>query len=467
MTRFDCIVPSSDNKQLLLEKTGGRWTLPHVQAEEGWVANAVNEIQHDFRRRYGIATVVLRAIRSTASGVACELEQLTVAGRKEPGAPGLNGESRLRWRDVADCNVALLGEDQGATLASWLEGEDNRQDLAPWQEKGWYEQAALWIVERVHRAGLEIRGEIEQLKAAWNGSSVLKLDSSDGALYFKASPRRRPGEPAVIRLLSARWSRHLPQLVDADEERCWSLMRKAAGTDLNEDDTEALAEAGRLLARIQIDQIAEVGRWLDMGCPDRGLDTLQSRLERLLVGIPSALVDAGILQRPERDRIASFVPEANSLCRRLAEFSVPGRSLHHEDFRAGNILRGSNGNLIFIDWNEAVVAHPFFTIQRFLWFVDPPAAVQGPEILETPDDSSRRTLRDAYLEPFSQFEPKDRLLEAFAISSRLATVYDLLRFDASVDVDAALRRGLEPEEAANARSTYARIPTRPLEAGSW
>ena len=115
------------------------------------------------------------------------------------------------------------------------------------------------------------------------------------------------------------------------------------------------------------------------------------------------------------------------------------------------MLRRRDGALVILDWNETVVAHPFFSAQRYLWFIPPPAGARRHEILDTRADTLRRTVRDAYLEPFGRFEPRRRLLEAFHVSSLLAPIYDALRFCAGADLDQVFARGLVPEERRIAR----------------
>jgi hypothetical protein len=159
----------------------------------------------------------------------------------------------------------------------------------------------------------------------------------------------------------------------------------------------------------------------------------------------------GVVSAEERDEIASFVPHAMALCRELAGFAIPARSIHHEDFRSGNVLRRRDGTLVILDWNETVVAHPFFSVQRYLWFILAPDGAARYKILATESDVLRRSVRDAYLDPFACFESRQRLLEAFHLSSLLAPIYDALRFRAGSDLDRVFARGLVPEERRIAR----------------
>jgi len=439
--RYDCILPSADG-HLLLVRDEDDWSLPHVLCEKGWLADAVADIRTLFASRYGHEIAVLRALQWTTSAVTCELELLSTARLER---------ARSLWVDPHDPAVRQLPPEQSAAVKAWREDTGLERQVAPWQRRGWLNEIREWIDGRLHRAGLGDAREITQVKAGWNGSCVLKVETAADVLYFKASPPRVPGEPAVIRALSSNWSRHLPAIVDSDEARCWTLMRKIDGESIKPWQPADLADTARLIARIQIDQAAHVGRWASMGCSDRGLAVLQDRLPRLLVEIPSALCDAGVLNVDERSEIGSFLPGAAAICRSLSEFALPWRSIHHEDFRDGNACRTPAGDIVLIDWNDTVISHPFFTAQRFLWFMPPPAGVFRHVILDSEQDSARRTFRDAYLEPFAGFEPKRRLLEAFELSSLLAPLYDALRFDSWPAADETLRRGLTPEESRNAR----------------
>jgi len=451
--RYDCILPCPGGERILLVRERGRCTLPHVECEQGWIAQAVAEIHARFRERYGLDVAVLREIESSDVATTCEVERIAPTGGDVPG----------EWFRIGDPLPGSLSPQQAQTLRRWCAGEGAERDAAPWQRPGWFDGAREWILDRVRGAGLHPNGPVLPVKGAWNGSCVLKVQTSAGACWFKASPRRTPGEIAILRALSARWARHVPVVLDADDERNWVLMPEIAGEPLDCEDPRALSELARLVARIQIDQAGAVDAWRSMGCPDRGLDALSRRAPRLLVEIPGLLLGAGVLSAREREEIASFVPQAQALCRELSAFSIPAPSIHHEDLRDGNVLRAPDGNLVIIDWNDLVIAHPFFTLQRFLWFMDPPRGGQRHRIGDGVDDAPRRELRDAYLQTFEAFEPRERLLQAFELSCALSPIYDLLRFDCAVDVDAVVHEGMDDDEKESARECMDEI----LEVRRW
>jgi hypothetical protein len=82
-----------------------------------------------------------------------------------------------------------------------------------------------------------------------------------------------------------------------------------------------------------------------------------------------------------------------------------------------------------------VIAHPFFSLQRFLDDVEPPAEGAPWEWRFAADDP-RRALRDAYLEPWAGVASPDELIEAFELTRQLEGAYQVLRYDATVDLAA-------------------------------
>ena len=437
--RYDCLVVSPDGGHLWLASDGGGWSLPHVECDIGWLPAAVAPCRAQLRARYGLEVVVLREIQRVEDASVCAMEALSM----EAVAAGA-------WREARDLDALLSRPEHRAAARLWLEDKGTERLAAPWQRRGWYQQALRWTAAALDRIGLELT-EVEQIKGGWNVSALLKVGTSDGAFYFKASPPRLPGESVVLGALCPAWSRHLPPVVDADAERGWTLMRECPGATLNNSNAAGVAQAARLFARLQVDQASHVARWSALRCPDYGLDTMERRLPGLLTDLPGRLHGCGVISEGERNELASFVPQAAALCRRLAAHEVPRLSIHLESFRAGNVLVDPAGELVILDWNETVLAHPFFSIQWFLRFMDRPPNARRYEVLETRRDDTRRAVRDAYLQPFAVFEPERRLREAFQLAGLLAPVYDALRLQAEADLDEIFRSRLSPEESRVAR----------------
>lgn len=112
---------------------------------------------------------------------------------------------------------------------------------------------------------------------------------------------------------------------------------------------------------------------------------------------------------------------------RLDEYTIPP-SLHLQDFRGGNIAVVGDSYLYF-DWGDCVIAHPFLSVHRMLDFFRPPEGVKSWDgRMNHPDDGQRRNIRDAYLEPWTDYGSLSQLHEAFTLSRYLNEVYQAIRW---------------------------------------
>jgi hypothetical protein len=276
------------------------------------------------------------------------------------------------------------------------------------------------------------------VKAAWDGSCVLQLATDEGSLFFKAYPARTPGEAEVIRMLEEWWPGDVPRLVADDPAAGWMLMRDWGAGDLLGAPAEELGRAVRRFGEIQRGESGRTGAWRAIGCPERGVAQLEQGMVRWLVDLPGLLVAAGVLTGGERDELAALVDPALSWCSRLPELDVPLVSIHHEDLRDGNVV-AVDGHHVFSDWSDTVLSHPFFSVQRFLDFVDPPRGEEPWQWwFDHPQDVTRRVVRDQYLAAWEGVAPTDRLHEAFRLTRRLNPLAVLMRFDAAYDLDTVL-----------------------------
>jgi hypothetical protein len=411
--------------------------LPYVVCDRGWLAEVVEELADKFRERYGIGATVLRILQWLPAHVTCELEART-------GAP-----VGAIWMKPADSILAALPAEQANGVRNWIEGRSHERQLSPWQFRGWFDEARDWIASHV-----EI-DDVRQVKAGWNGSCVLRVRTPSETLYFKAARASIPGEAAILAFLAEDWPQHVPSLVAADTTRNWMLMRELHGTPIHPQNATDLADVVRLGARMQLFEAQRIDRWLALGCGDRGLSALEGSLELVLRDLPQRLLDAGVITAGERDTIASF--DAAARCRALADYAIPPLSIFHEDFRDGNAQRTRGGTIAIVDWNDVVVAHPFFMLHRFLWYMQVPPGHARYVIGDDDEDALRRTVRDAYMEQFTGCEPAARLRDAFAISLQLAPVFDAYCLVARQDLAATLTPGLSAEERRIARMLMEQI----------
>jgi hypothetical protein len=276
----------------------------------------------------------------------------------------------------------------------------------------WLLSARAWIEQHAR-----IAGEIEQIHLVpW--STVLRVPTVDGDLFFKAASISGTFEPALTLLLAERVPERIAEPVAVALERGWMLTRNA-GMRLRElvHSAAGLHHWATLLpayAALQIDLAPEVDELLGLGVPDRRLSripqllaTLLEDTEALMVGLPDGLT------AEELARMREELPAIAAMCAELAASGIP-ETIQHDDFHDGNVFV-REGRHVFFDWGDSCVSHPFHTLVVTLRSVAMRLELEpgGAELLR---------LRDAYLEPFGSFAEPAALREAFDLAYRVGTI---------------------------------------------
>ncbi len=137
-------------------------------------------------------------------------------------------------------------------------------------------------------------GVIDQLHVRpW--STVMRVPTDRGDLYFKANTPLLQHEAALVTILAARRPDCVPPLLAVDLERGWMLMADA-GTRLREfvereRDLSCWLEILPLYAGLQIDLADQVDEMVAAGVPDLRLSRLPLLYEQLLESLVELPVD--------------------------------------------------------------------------------------------------------------------------------------------------------------------------------
>jgi Phosphotransferase enzyme family len=187
--------------------------------------------------------------------------------------------------------------------------------------------------------------------------------------------------------LSERWREVVTDVVAHDRERRWLLMADA-GEPLRVlgNPPDRWLEVLPRYAEVQIGETARVDEHLSAGVPDLRTAGLPARFEELLrAELPLAASESAALE--------ALLPRATALCTELdAAGVVP--SIQHDDLHMNNVYR-RDGALRVLDWGDASVGHPFFSLfETFRFLVEMNGLAPG--------DPWFARLRDAYLEPWGE-----------------------------------------------------------------
>jgi hypothetical protein len=170
--------------------------------------------------------------------------------------------------------------------------------------------------------------------------------------------------------LAARWGDRLPPLLAHDAER-GRLLLGDAGTPIAAfgDVLDAWLGALPLYAELQRRETEHADDHLAAGVPDLRAQTLPAHYGRWAEREP---------------RLAPFAPRFAELCASLTRRPT----VQHDDLHESNVY-ARDGRLVFLDWGDTCVAHPFGTMLITLRYV-----AHFHEVTWLP------LLRAAYLEPW-------------------------------------------------------------------
>jgi len=266
----------------------------------------------------------------------------------------------------------------GASLAG-------RDDLAP----SALTDALAWIGAQLAAVDAHLAGPIEQIRhTPW--STVLRVPTDRGHLFFKASAPAVRHEVAIVAFLAQRRPEVVPAPLAVDLAQGWMLMADA-GSSLRElvqaeHDVSRWLDVLPLYAQLQVDLAGAAAELPALGAPDMRLAVLPARYEALLDELDA-------LDPHEMRRLRDAVPRVAAMCAELAGYGI-AETIQHDDLNDAAVYT-RDGRYLILDWGDACVSHPFFSMSVTLegviaWGADD---VQGSVDIAP--------FRHAYLAPFA------------------------------------------------------------------
>jgi Ser/Thr protein kinase RdoA (MazF antagonist) len=127
----------------------------------------------------------------------------------------------------------------------------------------------------------------------------------------------------------------------------------------------------------------------------------------------------------ERADLTRLAPVLKESIRRLGGFGLPP-TLVHGDLHPGNVAH-LDGDLVFFDWTDACVSHPFIDLHSLRW---------------ERDESVRAQLLEAYMEPWEVVATPESRREAAALAAVVTPLHHAVSYQYIV---AALEPSAKPE----------------------
>lgn len=416
-TRFDdyyAIIPHPTTPAIFLLKSEDGWTLPKatvpLSPSDGRWRDAFR-VNAAFHHLLGITVTML--------------ECLFVSPFPKVGQHGSSvfvmSNHDLEWtappegawvpRETLETLSFVIPEHR-LLLETWLtQTTSSKTNRLPWTRDGWFEEASAWIQAQLHRLDLTAIGPIEQTRS-WFISSILRVPTTTGEVYFKTVPLADVHEPLLTQWLSIHYPTLVPQVLAVHEEQRWLLMKAVPGEKMPPDANPLnyLPRWKTLLqtyALMQRDIAPHLEQLLALGCHDWRLESLAERIDPFFAELPVLLRGArNPLTKGEQDHLLRLAPRLKSSCVELAHVGIPA-SVHHGDFHRGNIIVHETGCTL-LDWAGFVgVTHPFLS----LWVP-----------LSDWEKSSQKILCESYLNVWSDYAPLEHLRSTLALAHPLAAL---------------------------------------------
>jgi len=220
-----------------------------------------------------------------------------------------------------------------------------------WRDPDWVAGAMAWVDGHLAEAGRPRTGDPDQFHVRpW--STVIRVPTASGPVYFKATTEELRHEALVTLLLSRRVPDRVPPMIADDPGLGWMLM-----------------DHGGVRLREVVAEERDLGRWSDVldGAADIARAMEPDVDELLAAGVPdlrlAVLPDryAALVESADVDqRFRDAVPRVREMAEELASYDVT-ETLQHDDLHDGQVFVLGDRQLI-LDWGDAVVSHPFFTL---------------------------------------------------------------------------------------------------------
>ena len=404
---YRLIITRRDATEILLLPNGTDWTLPRVEIHTQ--QRIAEQLTAETRKGWGLETCCLFVPSSGTSGrngeAVCAVMESVTRNGKAPAGTYWMPRTVATGRGVAEEAGAI--RESLAELGSYARGEK----LGPFARPGWLRELFQWVQEQVSPFGLKVTGEFRQFNASPT-FSLIRLETDDGALWFKATGEPNAHELPVSLLLARLFPEHVPQILGVHPSWNGWLSAEASGTPLDEvsefSDWERVAEE---LAELQIESIGKTTELLEGKCKDFRLPELVRRIDPFLARMAEFMAaqekpSPAPLMESEIASLGEGLRESFSL---LQNFGLPD-TLGHIDCNPGNILVSSE-HCVFLDWAEGCVSNPLITFE-YLREHFQRNSMQEP--------SAVARLTAAYARPWTNFSSPDDLRRALALSPLIA-----------------------------------------------
>ena len=312
--------------------------------------------------------------------------------------------SHQRFRDAADLTSICRWRDLFGL-------PDSNGNSLPFGNPGCLTQIQTWTRQALLPWELHLTERFVQFTAS-KSFSLIRFDTNERAIWFKAVGEPNFQELPISRELARRFPTFVPAILGVHED--WNAWLTLEAEGNHPDEHSGLETWSRIAAALAALQIASIGKslhLLDAGCRDMRIPSVAKVVEPYFETMADLMEEQPKKIPPPMTRkdIKSLQNHVLEALAHLDKAALPN-SLGHLDFNPGNILV-NEGRVVFLDWSAGCVGCPLWTLEYLL---------ERLRRFHPTDDRWRTEVLSAYLDPWRCLVRPDELKLALTTAPLLA-----------------------------------------------
>jgi len=408
-TVYKCraIITRRNASEVLLLPQSAGWALPQVEVQPH--RRHAEQLTTGVRKEWGLTSYCLIPLRlqdneqNQCTGCTV-LEAVESNGRAPQGA---------HWMPRAVAARCCEGRDASAIaeLLTEMDTYAQSENAGHFARPGWLRELFLWAQTQATSLGFRLTGGFQQLNASPT-FSLVRLETNDRALWFKATGKPNTHELSIATALARSFPQFVPEIVAVHKEWNGWLSLEAPGAPLDETrDLSSWTRAAETLAELQIASVGKTKALVEAGAKDLRSCNLTGEIHPFLSRM-SELMAAQEKPSPApltESELGTLGERIKESCELLQSLDIPD-TLGHIDFNPGNILV-SQDSCVFLDWAEAAVTNPTVTFEYLREHL---------RSCEFKEPSAGERLAAAYLGPWKAVCRTEEMQRALMVSPLLA-----------------------------------------------
>jgi hypothetical protein len=405
---YRLLITRRDGSEILVVGDGPNWPLPRTEIPSQ--QRLAEQLTAAIRKSFELETCCLFIPSPLSSARPHPNAHYAVMESVKPSGTALRG---MYWIPAHVFDLCRDAEDAEAIREALgeLKSYTTREKPGPFGRAGWMRELFEWALEQVAPLGIRLTGNFRQLNAG-PMFSLIRLDTDNVALWFKATGKPNDHELAISLSVARLFPRYVPRILGVHPAWNGWLSAEAPGIQLSDiAECSAWERAAGTLAELQILSIGKCFELREGNCKDLRLARLAELIDPFFVRMGEFMA-AQVKPSPAplaKSELASLREGLAEACELLDSFHLPD-TIGHIDCNPGNILVSPDG-CVFLDWAEGCVGHPFITFEYLRQHIER-GSVRGPAASER--------ITAAYLCAWEAFFSPEVLRRAMAIAPPIA-----------------------------------------------